>query len=282
MSVIVEKTAEKTVLYPQRTEKIMEIGPELAAMIKEKSNNFRNIDIKWAKMLSREWLAGRYEFKEEPLKFDEFGFLHDGQHRIEAIILSGMTLRFKCVFGVAPQASEGFVKPRTNGDRLAHYGFTNVNNLAAAVRLVLCWMDGDICCKDRVSPAAVEQAVVDHPDVAEFVRIAVLHRKNRSCSVSVLAAIGYISCRLVGTKPTSVFEAFCEQIGSGVNLGEHSPTRLLRERIQSAKAAKSNLRASTSLALTIKSWNAHVLGTPVRQLRWSNEGARAEAFPAIV
>ena len=73
---------------------ITDINPTMAkALIDLNTNNFRNIDSHRVKKYSRAMKLGFWEENGEPIQIYEDGTLANGQHRLHAIIDSGVTLK---------------------------------------------------------------------------------------------------------------------------------------------------------------------------------------------
>lgn len=73
---------------------ITNITPDKAnALLKLNTNNFRNIDSHRVKKYSRAMQLGFWEENGEPIQIYEDGTLANGQHRLHAIVESGVTLK---------------------------------------------------------------------------------------------------------------------------------------------------------------------------------------------
>lgn len=80
---------------------IEQIGPEQAKIyLKVGGSNPRKYRPAYAKQLARAMLAGEFKETHQGIAFDDRGNLQDGQHRLNAIILSGVTLTMMVTLNV--------------------------------------------------------------------------------------------------------------------------------------------------------------------------------------
>jgi hypothetical protein len=123
----------------------------------------------------------RGEWREtgEAIKFDENGQLRDGQHRLAAIVRSGITLKMTVVRGVIEEAFDVMDSGRSRSvtDVLGLHNFDNKHATGAAVRLLLCYERfGEFEpvvyeAQKIVSPVTVLKYLESSPDVNAGVRL---------------------------------------------------------------------------------------------------------------
>lgn len=90
--------------YPELTMEVEDIGPAKAKEYMKlnihnprHSNMSRSVIKKYADLMK----AGLWELNGEAIEFDEDGFLKNGQHRLAAIIMSGVTVRIAVIRGIS-------------------------------------------------------------------------------------------------------------------------------------------------------------------------------------
>ena len=83
--------------------------------------------------------AGEWRLTHQPIAIDSHGVLIDGQHRMAAIVQSAAKCQFLVAYESDAQTFDVIDtgQARTAADSLAIAGYTNVNVLAASVRLLL-------------------------------------------------------------------------------------------------------------------------------------------------
>jgi len=80
---------------------VEKISPEIAAeYLKVNVKNYRKLQRSVIKRYAEDMKAGRWELNGEPIVFDNNGMLKNGQHRLAAIIMSGVTVEIAVVRGV--------------------------------------------------------------------------------------------------------------------------------------------------------------------------------------
>jgi hypothetical protein len=117
------------------THEITDLTPEVAA--KWLGRNLGNRNLRRHKVLqyARDMREGNWQTSGQAIQFDWDGRLIDGQHRCEAVIESGVTVKVIVVRGLDPRAREVIDTgaKRSPGDALRFAGFTNDPTLLAAV-----------------------------------------------------------------------------------------------------------------------------------------------------
>ena len=138
--------------------------------------------------------AGHWPFTGDAIRFDVDANLIDGQHRIKAIIESGVTLPFVVVFGLDPKAKHALDmgRRRSAADVLALKGYTQSTRLQGAARQLLLIKHNSYSAK--ITTAEIEDIVERHPKLAECTH----HFNNtRDISPSLLTALYYILAHLL-------------------------------------------------------------------------------------
>lgn len=229
-------------------------------------------------------LDGEWEPNAETIKVRKDGVIIDGQHRLLACVQSGVTIRVLFVTelgNVHDTVDTG--TPRNSGDALYRRHFKYSSELSAASRII----------------AAIED--IEDGDSASTVN---LNKKRTNKDVIEIATRYHDhlveGCQLVATgdgktllKPKSVFIAcfgmfasrnrkqaleFMHKLTSGEDLSADDPAKRLRSLLLAVNAEPHVRRKRTWLvAVTIKTWNAHLQEEKVRQLRFSE----TERWPKI-
>ena len=188
---------------------------------------------------------------------DEDGRVQDGQNRLLAIRLSGVTCRLLVVEGVSRdvwRALDGGMK-RLLSHRLQQAGQQNATTLAAALNFL--WQaDGGLLTSPKAPTTEQAMAILGlAKDLPESVSTA---RKVRDAAASTgtFAALHFMAA-LAGRK--AIADVALEELATGANLEKGSPILALRNWL-AAGDGKYTRTAQRTLATSIVAWNARLTG----------------------
>jgi hypothetical protein len=118
---------------------VYDITPEMAKECLSRNTHNRPLSSRQINLLARDMLAGKFLYTGDSIKFDRNNVLRDGQHRLHAIVQSGVTVRMTVVTGLDPETQDVMDtgRKRTAGNAFALAGIPNGNVLAAAARIAL-------------------------------------------------------------------------------------------------------------------------------------------------
>jgi hypothetical protein len=99
---------------------IIDITPEIAKNWLANNKNNRSLSSGVAEKYARDMLAGKWTLTHQGIAFYEDMTVADGQHRLNAIILSGVTIKMMVTFDVTKDSSLNIdsLKPRSNLDKI--------------------------------------------------------------------------------------------------------------------------------------------------------------------
>lgn len=203
--------------------------------------------------------------------------LLDGQHRLAAVVASGVTIQSFVIDGLPSDVfnTKDVGKRRSGGDTLGIIGEKNCYRMAAALAVIEKYMTGRADATVRYSNTEITDMIQKYPGIREAINAS--HNTNGLLPASLLDACYYLFSR----KDQSLADEFVDKIVRGTNLEEGTPWYALRERLMKNSMSKSKLPKHYLMALCIKAWNSARSGTPVRCLRWREEGEKSEQFPVI-
>jgi hypothetical protein len=245
--------------------------------------NQRNVTKSHVLHLSQQMKAGQWIMTGEAIIFDQSGNLLDGQHRLKAVIMSGVDVPFMVIRGVDPDAFKamGRGKVRSNGNIFAIHGIQNYNIAASATAGVLNYrramtipikkdgkivgMGGSLNSYIRPSTTDLVEEYDKHPDEYQHaVKLAQMCRASvKPSSTSTVAALSLID----GKHTFEEVQAFWDAFKTGANLSEGDPILTLRNRISENTKAKAKLSQNMITVLMIKAWNFYVKEKSCRLLR---------------
>ena len=260
--------------------RIETIGPEMAAKLLSNNTRNRSIRRKNVEFFAKEILSGNWKLNAETIKVGRDGTLLDGQHRLYAVVETGMSIQCllatdldQDVFDTIDTGAR-----RSAGDTLTVAGEVCGRNLAAA--LVLCEdiLDGNMAFSRnvKVSNGEVIEKLNRHGNIRAS--LAWAKRLGRMAPASVAAATHYLfSC-----VDQDSADSFFSKLAEGADLKAKDPVHLLRNRLlENALSTKSKLTKRYTVALFIKAWNSHLAGDKMVSLRFRETGDKPENFPEI-
>ena len=272
--------------------KVIDVTPELAEKWLAQNTHNRNLREPAVLAYARDMEAGNWPENGEAIKFAEGdvllfgghdplygGTLLDGQHRLQAITLSGATIRMLVVAGL-PETSQETMddgRKRTLADALQLRGEVNSVVLGAVLRRVLMWGQGQYRNTGGYSPTNTEclTFLAEHPEIRDSATLAVSLRKPTRLPSSVLGLTHWLFNRVDAEDA----EWFFERLGSGAGLEQYHPVWTLRKRALEISQDTGRVPEDMLLAFVIKAWNAYRNGDELRLLRFKPGGASPEKFP---
>lgn len=256
------------------------ITPQVAQAMLEHNTHNRNLTEARARSYARDMAAGHWQYTGEGIKFAEDGTLLDGQTRLRAIVLSGVTLTMPVWRGINPKAQlvMDSGRPRSNADALAIAGKKDRNSLSAVICADYKWchygpkiaFNNDSV--HRVSQSEMFDWLGVRPDLEKASRKGhALSKVNRDITPTIYGVLWYEFGLIAADDRDRFFGDFAEGIGRSST----DPLVVLR-RAAAASHASQKIRVNTAqyrAALVIKAWNAYRDGLDVRTLVWRQNTA---------
>lgn len=248
-------------------------NPELAREWLQTAASNRRLNEKAVDRLSRDMLEGRWLLNGESIKFDRDGHLIDGQHRLAAIVKSGITVPMLVVFDLDPLAQQtvDLGVSRTTGQIASMAGVKNANAKGAiSVALIRYHRNREHKWTSSNVPSKTEQLnyMLEHnlllsqalQDAEEVHRAMGAHRTSYGAAAALVRLAG-------NSRPDWL--PFHERIGDGAGL-THGDARLaLRNQMMRVRKQHTVWEAQQQLAWVIKAWNAYCQGDQVKVLRFT-------------
>lgn len=227
----------------------------------------------YAEAMSR----GEWKLNGETIIISKEGLLNDGQHRCNAVVMSGNAIPVLMTFGVERESRETVDQgaARTPGDILSQAGEKNVNQLAHALQFVWSYDDHRVF-GYRPTPQQLRETLEAHPELRQAVNDVRALAMQFKLSIGYLAGAYYVCSRV---DPIAA-ERLLQQSESGLNVSESgAPVAKLRKRFMDHLAKRDAIVALEQAALFIKAFNHTLAGRNVRVIVWRRNGDAAESFP---
>lgn len=262
----------------QEKSKWYDVGPEDAKVfLSFNTEHNRPVNRRHVEFLTSEMQNGRFLVTGDTIKIDRDGRLIDGQHRLHAIIKSGITLRMLIVDNLDPVAftviDQGG-RVRGVSDVLAINREVNVRALNVALTAVWKYKNGYYPnCDTRVSSKQLLDVLEKHPELRDIAR-----RTTASGGAKFLRGAPGALLLFYGRKYPDLLEQFWNSLQEGTGLEPSSGCYHLRERIIKQRTQTAKLHTVANIALTIKAWNVDVQEKVMRSLSWRSD----EPFPRFI
>jgi hypothetical protein len=255
------------------------IAPDFARALLEMNTRNRPKTRSKIKEYAEEMKANKWKLNGETIKITEDGTILDGQHRLEACILSDTPFDTYIV-NVADATSFDTIdigRKRTVADTLSVRGEAHAKVLAHALSLLYDFTTlGEIRISITNKKTGVLESMLEkYPELRDSVAFAVHHSK--ACD-ALMSRAGIAVCHyLFSGLDAAQANTFVLQVLEGENIKKGDPAWILRNRLltERMQTQKGTVRTSYLIALTIKAWNAYRKGRAISSLKFG-EG---EGYP---
>ena len=257
----------------------LKVTPDMAkAWIEKADENYRRLQKTRVTSLARAMASGNWKYNGESIKFNSAGQLVDGQHRLSAVVQSGVSIETEVVEGVDHVDEIDTGKPRTAGDVLHRHGYINANNLAAAAKMLLDFKEGCMFTTTTRPKSAFLAIVRECPGLVN----SVSHGCTTSRRAGLRQTVYSFSHYAFGRSDASERDDFFELLATGEDLQKGHPVLTLREFLVSQVMKPSHMRVSQEYlcAAIIKAWNCYLADIEMSFVRYSKFKGK-EKFPTI-
>lgn len=265
---------------PEQEMQLISVTPELAKSWLERNTNNRPLS-KWTvTQYANEMNAKTWRHPTgEPLIFDTNGVIQQGQHRLNALVLSGKTIEFWVLFNADPDdfrvIDSG--KKRSVRDVIMMQGGKNAAVAAAAARLICLQKVGANGLSWDETKLTRSEIVEFHEAHFEALQAAAKIGKNLTrvvrISPSQFAAV-YAHVHIISDEINKLNE-FVDDVTNGFMLPKDSAALALRNWSVTPKSRIDTHKQKDGIAVIIKTWNAYNTDSPMRLATWRNK----EMFP---
>jgi hypothetical protein len=257
-------------MTPQRAAQILQCNTRNRAM------NLSRVDFYADAMLKGNWMQSG-----EPIQIDSDGCLINGQHRLQAIVNSGMTVPVLLITGQDPSvfAVLDTGRARSASDVLSIGGAKNCTRAAAGIKLYFLYVDHPNKVWTGAKLARSHQEILNYyrakPKFTEFWSKEAVntYSANKLLNPSALLAFAFVA-RDAETTSSEQVSQFFELIAHGYGLQEGCPIHRYRQMLANQQASGSFKRASSinqmALASLIKVFNYWANGVSMKLFKTPN------------
>lgn len=268
----------------QPVAQMMRITPTLAESWLTSNLANRPVTENKVRQYAADMIAGKWRVNGESIIIGKDGTLLNGQHRLAAVVRSGVAIESMVTWDVDPDTftTMDTGRPRGATDVLAIKGYQNTARLAGSANAVNAYYKlgviGRTSARIRFTNDEMLTFVLENPTIVDSVtRVERTGLRIKGTSPSNLAAIHF----LIGPGNEPKRDAFFDALDHGANLGSGHPVLALRNRLH-ANAATRTMDDMYVAAIIVKSWTAFKAGRTISLLRWSNRSDNPEPFPVIL
>lgn len=253
------------------------ITPELAYKILDESNTHNRplkqsrVNALIATLERNEWVLTH-----QGIAFDRSGILQDGQHRLWAIAMSGISARMMVTRNADPEAFDviDIGGKRTGGDIMSIEGEEYGNTLSAALSWKVRYDMGIVMNQHfRPSFPQLREALDRSPGIREFLTVASLFSPKTILPGALATWFAYEISQL----DHEAAHDFLVKLGSGTDLPQYHACLTLRNRLMAIRMNREKLPGVYLAVYCAKGWNAFAAGQQIRKLSFSDR----ETFPGF-
>lgn len=259
------------------TMKLETITPVKAAKYLERNRNNRAVKAGNVRRIQGALTDGVWKLNGETLKFDTDSNLIDGQHRLLAVVQSGLNLQTYVVRGLPPAVAPSLdqLTPRSVSDNLAMSGEKNPHEVAAVTKAVWCHEEKFAYRSRKPRPDQAIATLAANPGIRDAV---VFVRKLRQSIMNPTDAMFmvYLTRQTFGA---NVADPFWVSVLTGESITKGMPAFALHQRLFKSRISAAKLPPMHQAALCVKAFRMHLAGKRCRHVRWCPD---TEAFPLLV
>lgn len=258
------------------------VTPELAERWLSQARPNRKLVLNLVRTYARMMATGAWELNGEAIILNEHGMLMNGQHRLRAVIESGVTVMMLVVSGVQDSTFDTVDtgRHRVGRDVLSVYGYVDPISLAAAASWL--WKyelsEGVLTSViGRSAPTNTEllEILAQHPELPDSLHYG--SQLQRMMGRGLAGFLHYIMSR----RDRAAADRFFTDLATGENLQHTRAVYLIRETLIANRQSKRKLVPLYVIGLMIRAFNYERMGRVTHNVRWRQKGPTKEAFPTL-
>lgn len=250
------------------------VTPQMAQTYLEHNMNNRTLSRIQVGKYAHAMSIGDWQLS-DPIKFDTYGRLIDGQHRLAAIIESGVTVAMFVVRGLDPSAQDiiDTGRARTASDALKIHGYERYVILASAAKLLIAYENGwintvsDSRYPRIITTPEIVRYIDQHPRLHNAAKGADTDRQSVKMQTSVLCFGRYVLSQV----DELAAHAFFDDLREMRTGGHGDPRSALLKRLANQQKRLSQPEA---IYLMFRTWNAVRTGEPMHLIKIVSRDAK--------
>lgn len=256
------------------------ITPKYAGDLLKKNTKNRPLSTRRAKLLADAMVRGEWVFNGDAIRVSRSGVVLDGQHRLSAVMMSGVSIDAILINGLDDSVFDTIDtgSSRTCGDVLSITGVKNANVVAAALSLYFAWkktgnpFHGSP--ESKPTHKQAEQLLEDTPTIKDSATASTSHAW---CRKYLTASITTFCMTVFSEVDKDAASEFFSELEDGVFSYASSPVMRLRDRVMEDRADKiSGMSRGYKIAIIFKAFKLYRNKSSVKTLRVRMEGDAVE------
>ncbi len=251
------------------TSSIEIITPEIASHYIQKNRDNRPLSPSIVNNYAATMERGSWMFNGDSIRFDEDGYLLDGQHRLYAVMQSGTSMQCFIIRGIPREVftTIDIGRGRRLADFIALEGYKQSLNMGAALRWVWNYRENkfiNISGKLVADTRQLLDLLKNEDGLKESINfIGRLQSRQKVINLSPAAAFHHI----FSEKEEFLATNFFEQLYTGANLSPDSPILSLRNQQMNIRMGSINQSKKHLVISVIKAWNHYIENKPLSLLK---------------
>lgn len=292
--VSIELIEEREMEIPEVTARVAWIDPQKAEYLLDTMESNRHVSQSHVDKYMDDMRKGRWFVTNQGIGIDRTGRLIDGQHRLWAIIETGIPQKMLVVRGIDPQAFRALdeTRKRTFADDLSIMSESDYSAKGAMVRLVA---KAEIAGPRGMTINSMRSLRFTRYDLSDWlnemrqkasIEDALRVGKTLYTSVSASHSANSALCYLASVRfSPEIAEGFIKSVGSGEGLFKGDPKYALRDRLQKMAEIMPRPSGELYLAHLIKAFNAEMRGERMYRVEFREQATKTkgqEKFPEMI
>ncbi len=266
------------------TTSIETITPVLAKEWLGYNTNNRPLNRKLVQQYADAMTRGEWVLNGDSIRFSVTGRLLDSQHRLHAVLLSGVTIQSLVVYGLPDEVFETIDCGRRRGvaDVLHINGYKNRNVLGAVLMQLFFHINRStkgIKSTGHIRPTSQQLMAILEDNLSVEKSIATICAVQVNTQLISKSLCSFVHYLLASKGYESEATEFFMHLYKGYNLQDKSPVLTLRNFfINKRSMGGIKFDQTMTVALIIKAWNKHIAGEKMSRISYD---AVNEDFPQI-
>lgn len=248
----------------------MIITPEVASAYLESNTANRKLAKRNLTELSEAMKAGKWVFNGDPIRISKTGVLLDGQHRLSAVVKSGMPQKFVVMTGLDDDVFKTIDtgKKRNAADALFIAGYAQNNNIPATVAMYINYQNtGDPVSSIFAKPSNAD--IIDCADSNKVLVDAVSKVESKKRLKAFAPVSSWAFCYYIfGCYDSVLRDSFFDEFVSGEYSQKNSPVSVLKETLMMSKLTSSTRKQKRKmLACMFRAFKYYCEDRSVKNIR---------------
>lgn len=243
----------------------VKLTPGLASEWLKANRNNRPLSRAHVGTLAKQMQEGHWLFNAQPIVISNGETVLDGQHRLHAVIESGVTIEALVVYGVAEEAFTTIDTGKTRNGRdvlcmmYPDTGQSIAQSVSAAARFSILFLGKTFARKEKISNPEILEFVAKNPALW---RMAEDIHGWKTGTTPLGEGHATALYWLFSQKNREVATEFMKQLITGEDLRRQDAVWIARDKLIGDKSRQVRWGFIPKTKLVIKAWNAHRKGGP--------------------